>query len=211
MPTFPLKVVLATLLTLPLSFCGGTDDHRYDGGPKPTPKHSLCTEPNADKCAFGDQCVTGNVSSLACGSIGNDCMNCAGGSACQDGACKPIPTGFEYNIVAAFGKINTTGWDPSWDGNFSEPDPFVVVRLKDGLRKSSTAPQDTYTPYWFNLLFSSLTKAQILAGFTVYLYDEDITYHDLISQWEVQPTDVQLESKSIALMDKNAEVVITFR
>ena len=86
-----------------------------------------------------------------------------------------------------------------WDSG-GLADPYVNLTLSSGSVKRSSTISDATTVSWNQVMFAGLSQAQVLAGFTVALMDEDpLNPDDTMATWPVTMTLAQLATGSLTL------------
>lgn len=140
-----------------------------------------------DGCCDGDTCIA-VVADKACGKDGGACVVCRDGTDCTGGACIVDPES-RWNLVLVNGEIPATTYnDESWDGFGGAPDPYLDLTLTladdSQIHYVTAFVDDTLVPAWNETVLTSQPASVLLAEqgseFTLDLYDDDVSYDDLI-------------------------------
>jgi len=125
----------------------------------------------------------------ACGTGGAACKRCQGVlKECVNHACRLDPEG-RWQVVAVSAAVNTT--NNTVDGDGSSPDVLMCLEAQGcpGLRGCCTSEaSDTYVPYW-NQVLATYTPAEIYAGLTIRVWDEDAFASDDLGGAQVTPNE----------------------
>lgn len=160
---------------------GGTGNVSGTGGVAGTGGSSPSCDPSScSGCCQGTSCMPGS-STTACGTLGLQCGACGPAFLCDAGACTVDPAS-RWDLVVVSGTVpqnDSTGalWDPA-----GLPDPVVVVQVgsASGATTQSSTQNDTLAPAWNEIVVSD-TRADALGAYVVLaLWDEDLTFNDLI-------------------------------
>jgi hypothetical protein len=97
----------------------------------------------------------------------------------------------------------------SWDAGGGLADAYVNLTL-GGTTKRSSTHSDVTTVTWNETMFTGLSQAQLLAGFSVTVMDEDpLNPDDTVASWTVSPTTAQLAAGSITLTSGTGAGMVT--
>jgi hypothetical protein len=98
----------------------------------------------------------------------------------------------------------------SWDPGGGLADAYVNMQLLSGGSKRSSTKSDVTTVTWNETMFTGLSPAQLLAGFTLTVMDEDpLNPDDTVASWTVSPTAAQLATGSITLTSGSGPGMVT--
>lgn len=130
---------------------------------------ALCGPSNCSGgCCDQGKCLSGS-SINACGTGGAVCQACKKSQVCSSGKCKLDPSS-KWSITVEKADIDTS---KSWDTLvYTEPDVFVSVSVGSNTGKT-TVKNNTYTPYWNELVLTTTAGSLNTYGISVKVYDDD--------------------------------------
>jgi hypothetical protein len=130
---------------------------------------SVCGPGSCNGCCESGKCLSG-TSTTACGKGGAVCSKCGTKQSCQSGACK-MDLNSKWGITVVNATVDT---GKKWDLLFNtEPDPYVEITV-GSVQGQTTVKNNTYFPYWNELVLTTTARAITTYGMTVKVYDDDL-------------------------------------
>ncbi len=135
----------------------------------------VCNDPSkcgpsscASGCCSQGQCLSGS-SINACGTGGNVCQACKKSQLCTSGKCKLDPSS-KWSITVVNADLDKS---KSWDTLINtEPDVYVQVGVGSNTGKT-TVKNNTYAPYWNELVLTTTAGSLASYGLSLKVYDDD--------------------------------------
>jgi len=130
------------------------------------------------------------LSVTACGDAvpGESCGACYDWQKCEGTSC--VADDYSQWSVTALSGFIAGG---NWDALGGAPDPFVCAKIY-GVGSCSTTAQDTFSPYWNQVLIYDVTALQLKSGVEITITDEDFSYNDVVCSGTIYVTDSDLRS-----------------
>ena len=118
---------------------------------------------------------------------------CSPGYQCVADQCSLKSSGLWRLTVTSGMVAQKTASGASWDNFGGAPDPLVCLTISNN-RVCTTTKQDSYAPVW-NESSTPVTAAELLAGVTVEILDEDFAGYEKMCQVGVIPlTDANFQA-----------------
>lgn len=133
-------------------------------------------------CCTAAGCQPGGAAN-ACGAGGNACVSCGAGRTCKTGTCVLDPTSLWDVVIVSAELPPTNKSGGSWDGFGGLPDPYAKAYSKEGTSThtaQTTYVTDSTTPYWLATTLTGVRASELLASFSVEVWDSDTVYDDYV-------------------------------
>ena len=147
----------------------------------------------ATGCCSSGKCLSG-TSINECGSGGGVCSACVKSQVCKSGKCKLDPSS-KWNItIVSASYLTSKKWD--WPA-YTEPDSYVEATV--GASTGKTTPKNnTYTPYWNELVLTVTAGSLESYGMTLKVYDDDWPSDELMGSCKATiPENVLLSGSGV--------------
>ena len=152
------------------------------------------------RCAPGtcEGCCDGNIcrdaSASACGSGGLLCAVCTFGFDCGgDNTARycAVPPDARFDLAIGDADLPSGSWDTT-----SDPDPFVrvVVAGRTGTTRTWSDVRTSETPTWSTegAVLSDVSAADLLAGISITMFDEDVASNDVMFTCTHTPSETDM-------------------
>ncbi|MBL8611947.1 MAG: hypothetical protein JNL38_31680 [Myxococcales bacterium] len=133
-------------------------------------------------CCTAQGCQPGGAAT-ACGTGGAACVSCGAGRTCRTGGCVLDPASFWDVVIVSAELPPTNKSGASWDGFGGLPDPLAKVYSAEGASSHTAATTyvtDTTSPYWLATTLTNVRASELLARFSVEVWDSDTVYDDYV-------------------------------
>ena len=143
---------------------------------KPNP----CGPTTCSGCCEGGVCKMAS-SNAACGKGGVQCVACKKYQSCMADVCK-LNTGSQWGVTVVKADIDKSkAWDPAPN---VAPDVYVEVAV-GAVSGKTTVKNNTYTPYWNELVLTATAKDIMTHGLAIKVHDDDWPKTQLIASCKV--------------------------
>jgi hypothetical protein len=133
-------------------------------------------------CCTAAGCQNGTAAN-ACGVGGAACVACGAGRTCKTGGCALDTTSlWDVQMVSAT-LPSTSKTGAAWDPFGGLPDPYAKTYSAEGTSShtaQTTYVADTTSPYWSAVTLSAVKASELLASFSVEIWDSDTVYDDYV-------------------------------
>jgi hypothetical protein len=138
-------------------------------------------------CCSATGCQPGTAAT-ACGIGGEACVDCGVGRKCQSAACVIDPNAL-WDVYISFAVIpDKNKSNAAWDPLEGAPDCYLSTYSSEGSSVHSgttTVQTDSTVPFWAETPMTSVKSSELLANFSIEIWDDDYDFDDFIGGCKV--------------------------